>query len=97
MNNNIKYFVFVSYNKEMYQNNDIDIATMSFKEFTEFYQKDNILCLSLTIRDMDTINHDMKGWSEDLDDSVYWFITKETAKECQAFFESFKIMTLINK
>lgn len=85
----IGYMVFVSYNRDQYELNDIALDDMTFREFVDFLPNDEVNCLSLEVTHIYNTTPLICGGSEVGDDSVYWFISAEMSK-MEEYVEFFK-------
>lgn len=74
------YIVFVSYNRDQYEMNDIALDDMTFREFVHFIDKDEVNCMNVEVKHIFTTTQLLCGGSEVNDDSVYWFISADLAQ-----------------
>lgn len=89
----IGYLVFVSYNRNEYEINDIALDDMTFGEFVNFVKDDEVNCMSVEVNYIYNTTDLFCGGSEVNDDSVYWFISAEMAESemYKEFFSKFKL------
>lgn len=87
----IGFIVFVSYNRDQYELNEIAFDDMTFKEFVCFENNDEVNCKSIEVRPIYNTTELLCGGSQVGDDSVYWFISTEIAKmdEYKNFFKDY--------
>ena len=85
------YIVFVSYNRDEYELNDIDIVNMTLKELIHFIKNDEVNCLALVVTPIFNTTPMMYGSSDEHDDSVYYFISADIAQtdDYKAFFSKY--------
>ena len=87
------YIVFVSYNRDEYELNDIDIDNMSLKEFIHFIKNDKVKWLNLGVTFIFNTTPMVWGGSEEHDDSVYWFVSADMAQtdDYKEFFRKYNL------
>lgn len=87
------YIVFVSYNRDAYEIEDIAINNMTLKEFIQFIKNDEVNCLTLGVNSIFNNTHMIGCCSCKYDDSVYWFISADMAKMCdyKEFFSEYNL------
>lgn len=89
----IGYLVFVSYNRNEYELNEIALDDMTFIEFVHFIGNDKVNCMSVDVTHIFNTTSFLCGGSEVNDDSVYWFISAELAQreEYKEFFSKYNL------
>ena len=89
----IGYLVFVSYNRNEYEINDIALDDMTFHEFINFVKDDEVNCMNVEVKHIFTTTQLLCGGSGVNDDSVYWFISADLAqmKEYKEFFSKYNL------
>lgn len=76
----IGYIVFVSYNRNEYELNDIALDDMTFREFVHFKDNDEVNCMNVEVTCIFNTTQLLCGGSKVNDDSVYWFISADLAQ-----------------
>ena len=87
------YIVFVSYNRNEYELNDIDIVNMTLKELIHFIKNDDVNCLTLVVTPIFNTTPMVWGGSERYDDSIYWFVSADMAQmdDYKEFFSKYNL------
>ena len=87
------YIVFVSYNRDKYELNDIDIMNMILKELIHFIKNDEVNCLALVVTPIFNTTPMICGSSYKHDDSVYYFISADMAQmdDYKEFFSKYNL------
>lgn len=87
------YIVFVSYNRDQYEMNDIALDDMTFREFVHFVNKDGVSCMSVKVTPIYNMTKLLCGGSEKYDDSVYWFISADMTQidDYKEFFSKYNL------
>ena len=87
------YIVFVSYNRDEYELDDIAIDDMRLKEFIHFIKNDKVQCLNVAVTPIFNTTHMVWGGSERYDDSVYWFVSADMAQmdDYKEFFSKYNL------
>lgn len=88
----IGFIVFVSYNRDQYEFNEIALDDMTFKEFIRFKDNDKVNCMSVEITPIYNTTLSLCGGSDVNDDSIYWFISADLVdtNEYKEFFDKYK-------
>lgn len=89
----IGYLVFVSYNRNEYELNDIALDDMTFGEFVNFVKDDEVNCMSVKVTPIYNMTKLLCGGSEKYDDSVYWFISADMTQidDYKEFFSKYNL------
>lgn len=87
------YIVFVSYNRNEYDMENIALDDMTFREFLHFKDNDEVNCMSVKVTHIFNTTQLICGGSEEYDDSVYWFISADLAQleEYKNFFSKYNL------
>ena len=87
------YIVFVSYNRDEYELNDIAIDDMRLKEFIHFIKNDKVQCLNVSVTPIFNTTPMICGGSVQYDDSVYWYVPSDMAQgdDYKEFFSKYNL------
>lgn len=87
------YIVFVPYNRDEYELDDIAIDDMRLKEFIHFIKNDKVQCLNVAVTPIFNTTPMVWGGSERYDDSIYWFVSADMAQgdDYKEFFGKYNL------
>ena len=87
------YIVFVSYNRDEYELDDIAIDDMRLKEFIHFIKNDKVQCLNVSVTPIFNTTPMICGGSVQYDDSVYWYVPSDMAQgdDYKEFFGKYNL------
>lgn len=85
MNKVIGYIIFVSYNRNQYEMNNVAIDGMTIRDFIKFAKNDTISCKSVTFRTIYEETYILVDGSYENDDSVYWYVSADLVERNKDF------------